>query len=1019
MLQKQVRKVCLRLFISPYYISYTKENKKVKKRKFMSLLLALVAAITMTSGCSDNASTPETTKSETAGGSSEYDELAQAIRELSNEVSELRNMISLAPGMLTGEKKEISDEDGKELNRLFEENEKIFFAAPPPTNITPVESRNWSRYTSVTAKEKLTYEEAAFYDRLDEVCRTFLNDPSHGIQQWKDDYTLKGAMYSDLGLTSDTVYNILWWFKYNNPQYYFLNYGVYTNDELFPTVYDFAAELADMGQTTNTMFDKLDSWIDECCDDEVTTWQKVCSINKIICDAVIYDPVVLNKEKKYTDEESDKAAGGKNQTIYSVLMTPETVCAGYARAFNAMANAVGVDSLVTLSDTHAWNAVKFDDDNFYFVDVCWNDTGNTTDWIGVGNKYVSLNDGSNCHVYQAEYTANWAPELPDSSYQPTEKDSGAAKVTLAKPELRITGSGTAGIKVEWNAVDKAENYYLTAKDENDFIIKTSTEDTFMYIPYTNGSNSLEVNVCAQCEDNGITVSSDWGEITCTEKGTGTKPAAPSNITNSLNDKNGFVLQWSTPNERSIIFAYRTDSSLRKMSYSYTQGERISFVDWNPDEENYFAVASVSEEGGKETFSDPVAFSYSKAGGLKMITGSIATVSDLPEAPKNFTANIPSSSNENGIGVECTWEAVNGADGYEFNISTKSDFSHISGSMIRKSDQTYANYRIISSVSDHLYFRVRTIKGSGSSALYSEWTTADIVTPDNTADTLQKPAAPTDIKGVLINGKMTFTWDEVQGATGYTLTFFKDKDHQNIWTSYNSTEPKFTIKSFSDGNNYYCGFQAVVSKNGKSAYSDYKYFDFVYHSQPDMPSNIITVQKGDNVTFKWDAVEGATGYTVTFFGSKYYNPDDVLAVYDTADPEITAKLTGGTTYHCGIQAVNSQNGSSVHSNYICFDFTPKASAASSEKPDMPSNIKTVQRGNDVTIKWDAVQGVTGYQVTFFKDDKYKEVLKTYDSNDPELTVTLTAGSTYYCGIRSVLSKNGSDTYSNYAAFPFSL
>ena len=132
------------------------------------------------------------------------------------------------------------------------------------------------------------------------------------------------------------------------------------------------------------------------------------------------------------------------------------------------------------------------------------------------------------------------------------------------------------------------------------------------------------------------------------------------------------------------------------------------------------------------------------------------------------------------------------------------------------------------------------------------------------------------------------------------------------------------------------------------------------------------------------------------------PWDLMPAYWTEQPELYDK-----------------DGSSVHSNYACFDFTPEVSAASSEKPDMPTNIKTVQSGNKVTIKWDAVQGVTGYKVTFFKDDKYKDILATYDSNSPEYTVTLTAGSTYYCGICSVVSNNGRDIYSNYAAFPLSI
>lgn len=897
----------------------------MKKRKLMSLLLASAAAVTMMSGCSDNLTSPEPAQSGTSSeGSGDYNDLVQMIKDLSDEVSQLRNMISLAPGILNGEQNEISEEEGKEIDRLIQEDEQNFLSSPPEVT-SVVNSRDWSRYTSQTAKEKLSYAEGVFYDRLDEVCRAYLEDPSHGVAQWSNFSSLKGVMYSDLSLTTDAAIDVYRWFRYNNPQYYFINHSAYTNDNIYPKVMDYVLELSDVAETTNTMFDKLDSWIDECCDDETTTWQKVCSINQKICEAVIYDPKVSNRDKKYTKEETNKAAGGKNQTIYSVLMSPETVCAGYATTFNAMANAVDVDSLVTLSDTHAWNAVRFDDESFYFVDVCWNDRDNgfDTNWIGVGSQYVNLHDPQNSHVYQTG-CVQWCPVLPDSSYNVTEKDNGTAEVSVAKPEPGITGSGAAGIKVEWNAVENAKQYYVSAKDENDYVVQKFTKDTFMYIPYASSSESLTVYVCAQCENNGSTVSSDWGIITCSDKGAGTKPGVPSDISSSVNSQNGLTLTWNTSAKKSVLFCFGNDSTFSKMYFSYSCEKQIGFSSYNPEEETYFALASISEEGGKEIFSEPVRFSYSKGGGLKMISGSAAVENSAPAAPENFTVNVVSLSS--GRAVECTWNSVSGADGYEFILSPDADFSHIGGRKICQSDETSASYRI-SDKSEHLYFRVRTIKGSGDSAVYSEWTTTDIVTPEVTSDMPEKPDIPANIKMTSKDRFITFTWDEVQGADGYIFTMFNDPDYTEVRTTLNSNEEKITVGRFVEGKTYYCGVQAVVSKNGKDVYSNYRCFTFTFHEETnnsndtELPKNITITYSDEFATFKWDDVQGATGYVFALFKDSDYK--EIQTTINASKASITVgRFTEGKTYYCGIQTVASKDGEDIHSAYAAFSFTFK-------------------------------------------------------------------------------------------------
>ncbi len=776
----------------------------IMKKRFLSLFTALAIGVTMLSGCS---------KSETSN--TETEELKQMIMELSNEVSELRGMLTLDPGELTVEEKSISNEDGTEIDRLIAEDEMVFLASPPSGNTTRVKSRDWSRYTSPMAKQRLTYAEATFYDRLDAVCKEYINDPTHGIVKSRESYTTKGVAYSDLGLEQFHAIMVFWWFKYNNPQYYFLKSVGPSDTHLYMYIHDFVMELDDQAKTTNEMFDKLDSWIAECCDDEITEWDKMCSINKKICEAVIYDPKVKAKVKG--------AAAGKNQSLYSVLMTPETVCTGYASAFGAMANALDIDTFIVLSNSHAWNTTLFDDGNYYFTDVCWNDESNgyNENFIGMGTDYAAYRDeGESAHIYDTNY-ANWTPEIPKDDYNGPDRTGG-----LAAPKLSVTGSGSDIVKVEWNAVDNAEKYEYTVSDGSSIIYKLTVKDTYAYVVLPDNANSVTVKVRAQGTKNGKTIYSALSEIPASVNHSGSKPAAPSNIKYKINGSNDLSLNWNNETQQSVLLCYNTDSTFKNLWFGFVCKNGVGWSNWNPENETYFSIAAIEENGSTESISDLVKFSYSKGGGLKLITESIGTESTDTEstavdAPQNFHAWTQSNKKN----MQCNWNAVSDADGYEIQVSYKSDFSDINSSDFCKAEKTAKAY-VIPPNQSKIYFRIRTVKGNGDAQTYSDWVTAEYTVEKEQTPAPAKPAAPTGFKGEAIaEKKSTFTWNAVSGATGYNVALYLDAERKNFWVDYSMTETTLTLTPLAENATYYFGIRAVKSENGVDVYSDWTYVDY--------------------------------------------------------------------------------------------------------------------------------------------------------------------------------------------------
>ncbi len=92
-------------------------------------------------------------------------------------------------------------------------------------------------------------------------------------------------------------------------------------------------------------------------------------------------PGDYEKEKYVHDELINRITynmgAEMNQSAYSALVNGQTVCAGYARAFQYILQQLGIPCYYCTGfagESHAWNIVMLDGE-FYNVDTTWDDTG--------------------------------------------------------------------------------------------------------------------------------------------------------------------------------------------------------------------------------------------------------------------------------------------------------------------------------------------------------------------------------------------------------------------------------------------------------------------------------------------------------------------------------------------------------------------------------------------------------------------------------------------------------------------
>ena len=231
-----------------------------------------------------------------------------------------------------------------------------------------VASFDWSSYSATYCYSVMNEDEKALYDQLMNDSIALINNTA---TKTVTTLTLDGeltAFYDlyDIGnLSFEQAKNVVYCFGWQNPQFYFYKYGyVNTTDEKRITLqlYPEFASASDRATATLTVKNRIQAM-------------------QTVLDASLSGKSYLEKEKTIVDYVTDtlyyQLGVPYNQSLYSALTKYEgeykTVCAGYSKLFNLLANHYGLETISVVSEDHAWNKIKIGS-TWYNVDPTWVDT---------------------------------------------------------------------------------------------------------------------------------------------------------------------------------------------------------------------------------------------------------------------------------------------------------------------------------------------------------------------------------------------------------------------------------------------------------------------------------------------------------------------------------------------------------------------------------------------------------------------------------------------------------------------
>lgn len=265
------------------------------------------------------------------------------------------------------------------------------------------------------------------------------------------------------------------------------------------------------------------------------------------------------------------------------------------------------------------------------------------------------------------------------------------------------------------------------------------------------------------------------------------------------------------------------------------------------------------------------------------------------------------------------------------------------------------------------------------------------------------AAPTGLSGSATNTGATVSWSSVPGAISYKLSYYPVNGSQATVYVPGITTTSYAITGLISGTNYVWTVTTVCS-GGEGGSSAAQSFTTTGLPPCNAPTGLTANTGVNSAVVKWAAVPGVINYTVEYKAASASGWITAANSVTGTSLQINA-LLANTQYDWRIKS----NCSNQASSFASSQFTTLSVCAA------PANlVSSVGGPTTVTISWDAVSGVSGYNYEY-KPATSSSWTVSGNSFGTIINITggLQAGTTYDWRVRS----NCGGSFGNYATAQF--
>ena len=332
-----------------------------------------------------------------------------------------------------------------------------------------------------------------------------------------------------------------------------------------------------------------------------------------------------------------------------------------------------------------------------------------------------------------------------------------------------------------------------------------------------------------------------------------------------------------------------------------------------------------------------------------------TTGDSTSPPSCPILSSPTNgSTQVALDANLIWNGSGSADGYSIKVGTSSGGTEIF--MGDLGDLTTYDFASDLPESETIYVSIIAYNGNGSSDSCAEYTFETVGPPECTS--LISPA--NNDTNIAVDASIE--WNAIADADGYRLTVIGSNSTANNMTDFEVTSGT----TFDFANDFIQGETVTLiikpyNINGEAFGCTYESFTIISPPAPGCTSLISplhnTLDADIDTDISWNAVSGATGYTISVTASEstVNNLTDVDVLATSYD--FTNDFIQGETVTVTIKPFND-SGEAVGCGSETFTIKPVPSCTNLA---MPTNNAVAVDAN-TSISWNAVSDAIGYFVT---------------------------------------------------------
>lgn len=556
----------------------------------------------------------------------------------------------------------------------------------------------------------------------------------------------------------------------------------------------------------------------------------------------------------------------------------------------------------------------------------------------------------------------------------SESSAVVSRSTIAAPPMvpqgvKVETLDDSTLVVSWDASEKAAQYTIEQILGNTVTRLTTTETSYTF-------NSLLPNTAYQFR---VSASNGTGSSAYSEsvsaKTDWALPVTPTlSVSSTELNTVTLLLGFSSMNGNSETYTLEQATTLEGPWTAFSQtevpsaGAASATITGLQDGTTYYFRACTSNPRGDSSYSDVV---------------SATTKLASPQAPTGLNAWIGSSR------VYLSWNSSAKASYYTVQ------YMDGEGTLLGSYNTTNTSYSVFyANLHSEYRFVVQAVNSGGTSPKSQE---LHLITP------------PQGVSGrpMIAHGEMANTiavsWSAAQYAETYTVERqILNYDSLGTWTTvYEGSQTNFIDTTLPDpgkiqGTQVFYRYSAY-NAGGHSGWSS----DAIISMPlllPDAPANLtLTPQSSTQIAAQWDAVEGATSYSLW----RMVAANTWRNIYTgTATNYVDSGLSVSTQYTYQVKAHNEYGGT-PYSKLVPVSATTLDRVTLSAPEDLTANVRS---STSIQLTWNAVSGAESYILQ--RRDSSTGAWKTvYSGNATEfLNTGLKANSMYQY---QVLAQNGSD------------